>query len=114
MLEKRKLKRRHLIYYLRVFDGNTNILVGHMVDITQEGIRLISEHPVDIDKICTLKMVLPSEILGRKQLQFEALCVRCQKDINPDFYDIAFQLLKVSRNHLLIIEQLVDDLGFQD
>ena len=114
MLEKRKFKRRHLIYYLRVFDRNTDILIGHMVDITQDGIRLIGEHPVDIGKIFMLKMVLPSEILGRDRLHFDALCVRCQKDINPDFYDIAFQLLNVSRKHLLVIEQLVDDLGFQN
>ena len=114
MLEKRKLKRRHLIYYLRVFDRNTDALVGHLVDIASEGILLISERSVETDQIFQLKMVLPAEILGKEQLHFDARCVRCQKDINPDFFNIGFQLQKVARNHFLVIEQLIDDLGFRD
>ena len=114
MLEKRKLKRRHLIYYLRVFDRNTDALVGHLVDIASEGILLISERSVETDQIFQLKMVLPAEILGKEQLHFDARCVRCQKDINPDFFNIGFQLQKVVRNHFLVIEQLIDDLGFRD
>ncbi|MCP4370519.1 MAG: PilZ domain-containing protein [Deltaproteobacteria bacterium] len=114
MLEKRKLKRRHLIYYLRVFDRNTNVLMGHLVDIASEGILLIGEHSIETDQIYQLKMVLPAEILGKEQLLFDAKCVRCQKDINSDFFNIGFQLEKVSRNHFFVIEQLIDDLGFRD
>ena len=114
MLEKRKLKRRHLIYYLRVFDRNTDVLIGHLVDITPDGILLISERSIETNQIFQLKMVLPAEILGMEQLYFDAKSVRCQKDINPDFFNIGFQLQKVARNHFLVIEQLIDDLGFRD
>jgi hypothetical protein len=47
MQEKRKLKRRHLIYYLRVFEKNTDTLLGYLVDITPEGIMIMSESPVE-------------------------------------------------------------------
>jgi len=114
VLEKRKLKRRHLIYYLRVFDRNTGDLIGHLVDITPDGILLISEHYVETNQIFQLKMVLPAEILGMEQLHFDAKSIRCQKDTNPDFYNIGFQLQKVARNHFFVIEQLIDDLGFRD
>ena len=57
MNEKRKLNRRHLIYYLRVFDRDTSILIGHLVDITAEGIMLISEDPIETDNIFQLKML---------------------------------------------------------
>lgn len=114
MLEKRKLKRRHLIYYLRVFDRNTDALIGHLVDITPDGILLISEHSIEINQIFQLKMVLPAEILGKEEIHFDAKSVRCQKDINPDFFNIGFQLQKVAQNHFLVIEQLIDDLGFRD
>ena len=114
MLEKRKIKRRHLIYYLRVFDRNTDTLMGHLVDIASEGILLISERSVETDQIFQLKMVLPAEILGKEQLHFDARCVRCQKDKNSDLFNIGFQLQKVSRNHFFVIEQLIDDLVFRD
>jgi len=31
--DKRQVKRVHLIYYLRIFDGNSGVNVGHLVDI---------------------------------------------------------------------------------
>ena len=37
MDERRRLKRRHLIYYLRVFNQATDQLIGHLVDLTTEG-----------------------------------------------------------------------------
>jgi hypothetical protein len=114
MIERRKLKRRHLIHYLKVFDRNTDALMGHLVNITSEGILLISERFIEPNQIFQLKMVLPAKILGKDQLHFDAKSVRCQKDINPDFYNIGFQIQKVTRNHFLVIEQLIDDFGFRD
>ena len=56
MHEKRKIKRVHLIYYLRLFDKQTNNQVGHLVDITTEGIMMISEEPIEIGKDFSFKM----------------------------------------------------------
>ena len=46
MDDQRKLKRRHLIYYLRVFDAESGDVLGHIIDIHTEGFLLISEHPI--------------------------------------------------------------------
>ncbi len=43
---KRQLKRVHLIYYLRIFDNNSGNNIGHLVDITTQGIMMISEKPI--------------------------------------------------------------------
>ena len=114
MHEKRKLNRRHLIYYLRVFDRNTNILIGHLVDITAEGIMLISEDPIDTYTIFQLKMDLPQRMENKEQLHFDAKSLWHKKDVNPNFYNTGFQFLKVSRDHFVVIEQLLDDFGFRD
>ena len=39
--EKRQIKRRHLIYYLRIYDGISSRIIGHAVDISQQGMMLI-------------------------------------------------------------------------
>lgn len=36
----RTLKRRHLIFYLEVFNEDNDELLGHVVDITTKGIKL--------------------------------------------------------------------------
>jgi hypothetical protein len=114
MSEQRRLKRRHLIYYLRVFDAKTEQLIGHLVDITTEGVMLISESPkvtgVDYD----LRMVLPTEIVGKKEINFSAQSIWCRKDINPDFYATGFRLIDMEQEDRHTVEWLIDQFGFRD
>jgi hypothetical protein len=112
--ERRKLKRRHLIYYLRVFDRNNNKLIGHLVDITPEGVMLISEEPIPLGQIFRLKMLLPSRIGGREEWHFDAESRWCDKDINPDFYDTGFALITVEKRDMKVIEDLIQGFGFKD
>lgn len=114
MFERRKLKRRHLIYYLRVFDCANDHLVGHLVDITADGIMIISEQPIEMNKIFHFKMMLPSRIGGKEEWLFQAQSRWCSKDINPDFYDTGFMLINVAEKDLEVISNLIRGFGFQD
>lgn len=114
MYERRKLKRRHLIYYLRVFEQGTNKLMGHLVDLTQEGIMLISEDPIEVNKVYHLRMILPSRMGGKEEWLFDAESRWCKKDVNPDFYDTGFQLLNLKQEGLEIISNLIQGFGFRD
>ena len=114
MENKRKLKRRHLIYYLRVFNKKGNKLLGHLVDLTTEGIMLIGEEPVKSGAQLNLKMQLPREIEGKRQVSFNAECIWCRKDINPDFYDSGFKLVKIGPKDVKRIENLILLSSFKD
>ncbi len=114
MQEKRKLQRRHLIYYLRVFDRNMVNLIGHLVDITPEGVMVISENPIEIGKTFQMRMILPKEFFGKEQITFDAVSRWTDKDINPNFYDTGFQLENISKENIEIITQLIEDFGFND
>ncbi len=112
--EKRRLKRSHLIYYLRVFDRSNNETLGHLVDITPEGAMLISENPIPVNTQYQLRMQLPAEIFGRAYLDFDAESLWSKRDINPDFHDAGFRLMNVSVKDTAIISRLIDDYGFRD
>ncbi len=114
MVEKRKLKRRHLIYYLSVFEGNTDHLVGQLVDLTTDGLMLTSENPMEIGAKLKLRMVLPEEIRGKTNLFFEAVAKWCKRDINPNFYDIGFKVQNISKTEAKIIETLIQGFSFLD
>lgn len=111
---KRKLKRRHLIYYLRVFQRGNNALIGHMVDVTREGIMIMSEEPIEADKDFEFRMDLPAEIWGKKFIDFDARSLWCRKDANPDFYNTGFTMLKIAPADMTAIDRLVSQYGFQD
>ncbi len=109
MAEKRRFKRRHLIYYLRVFFRKNDQLIGHLVDITTKGIKLIREEPIETNASFPLKMILPKEIQRTRQKAFDAESMWCKKDINPDFYITGLKLINVSQKDIQIIKRLILD-----
>ena len=111
---QRKMKRRHLIYYLRVFDRQTKEMLGHMVDVTPEGIMLISEKPIEVNKDFQLRMDLPMEIWGMEHLDFEARSLWGKRDVNPDFLNTGFELKDTDWKMVEAIERLISQYGFSD
>ncbi len=110
----RKLKRRHLIYYLRVYDRNTGVLIGHMADITTGGVMLVSESSIKTNKDFDFKMTLPAEIAGNRDITFNASSVWCKKDVNPDFYATGFKINNIESKDAKLIETLIAFFGFRD
>lgn len=114
MVEKRRAKRRNIIYYLRVFDRKTDRLVGQLVDITTSGMKLVSEDSIEPDTSFQLRMVLPEEIDKKKEIAFEVRSMWCKRDINPDFYSAGFEFEDISTEDLNIIKNLMYDFSFRD
>lgn len=110
---KRQLKRVHLIYYLRIFDTDTGENLGHLVDITTEGIMMISEEQIPNGKDFSFRMQLPTTITGRDEINFKALCLWCKKDVNPDFYVSGFKIKEISAHEVKTITSLINAYGFK-
>jgi hypothetical protein len=111
---KRQLKRIHLIYYLRIFDKDSGENVGHLVDITTQGIMMISEETIPSGKNFSLRMQLPATITGRDEIEFAAHCLWCKKDINPDFYVSGFKINSITTHEVKTITALINAYGFKN
>ncbi len=110
-MEKRKLKRRHLIYYLRVFDGLSSRVVGHVVDISSNGLMLISDEPIAVHEEYRLRMRFPGVISSQEELIFDASCRWCRQDENPAFYVAGFQIRDLLSEEARFIQSLIDEFG---
>ena len=109
MEHKRKFERWHLIYYLKVTNVETNQVIGHAVNISNDGMMLISEKPIKPESLFQLKMFLPSEIQGSRYFEFSALSKWCKQDEIPDFFNTGFQLNNVADEGIQVIKRLIDD-----
>ncbi len=114
MTEHRKMKRWHVIYYLRIFDRDSGSLLGHLVDITTEGIKMVSEEILPLEKDFRLKMEVPLESGKVEEVLFRARSMWSEKDTNPDFYATGFNLKKPNMDTIKIIQSLIADLSFND
>ena len=112
--EAREYKRRHLIYYLEVYDDETGDLLGHLVDLTTQGMMLITKQEVIPEKNFRLGMMLPEEYFKEGILKIEAHSMWCRKDVNPDFYAVGFKTYDLDKNTAKLITELINQVGFND
>lgn len=114
MSDRRTLHRRHLIYYLKVFDRGSNTMMGHLVDITEEGLMIVSENAFDEGKLVKMSMLLPREIEGKEQIEFDARSTWCHKDVNPSLFGTGFKFEYFDTLSRQIIFELIHEFGFSD
>ncbi len=112
--ELRRVERRHLVFYLRVFDGMSTKVLGHIVNISSNGAMLISENPIPVDTSFRLRMRLPSRIANKDELIFNATSRWCRQDVNPDFFISGIQMYDVDEEVSRYILCLMDDFSFRD
>ncbi|MBN2008044.1 PilZ domain-containing protein [candidate division KSB1 bacterium] len=114
MEERRIAKRRNLIFYLQVFDNKTDELLGFAVDITHEGLMMLSNKAIVTEKMFQLRMTLPEQLSDKSQVTFAAQSIWCKQDVNTDYFDTGFQLIEVEPETLSVITQLITHFGFKD
>ena len=112
--EGRALNRRHLIYYLEVNDLGSGELLGHLVDITTKGIKLVSKKPIETGKKFKLQMLLPEDYFHQRAVKFDAESLWSTNDVNPDFYDTGFKVSQMNNEASDIITTLINQLGFNN
>ena len=110
--DKRRLKRWYLVMYLRVHDQDTGELLGHIVDINKEGMRLVSDKLIPSNQTFRLWVDVPKESGTHQRIQLNAESLWCDRDVNPDFYDTGFRIHTISTQALLQLQLLIEEFKF--
>lgn len=109
--DKRQIERRHLIYYMRVWDADKDILLGHLADVSTDGMMIVGETQIEIDKEYSLKMLLPSVTGEKEPFEFKATSCWSSNDINQQFFDTGFQFTDISSDTVERIIRMINDYG---
>ena len=109
MDERRRIPRKYLIIYSRVFDQTLGKLLGYLSDLSQKGAMIIADEPLDVGAILLLRFDLPDpKIFHSHSLMITSRVVHCITDISPDFYDIGLEFLDVTPEKRIIIEKMME------
>ncbi len=112
--EQRQVTRQHLVFYLRVFDGMSSRVVGHLIDLSPKGLMLLSDEPIAVNEEYRLRMKLPKGVASTEDVIFGAVSRWCHPDDNPDFHVTGFQIQDLDGDAEKIISALVEEFGFAD
>ncbi len=115
MGENRRLKRQLLRHYLWVFNRENNLLIGHVGDITTEGVMLVSKELIVVGKIIQFRME-PFKIetsrfktTEGREVECTGICVWSKDDVNPGFYVAGFKLDKLEEEEKDFIYKLISE-----
>ena len=114
MAEKRKLKRRFLLYYMRIYDAKSRQQIGNLVDITPEGVMIVSEHPIPEGQTTRLRMELTNEVAEKPYMEFSALSKWVEPDVTPDRFNTGFEIQDLAPEDAEIIQRINELFGFRD
>ena len=112
-IEKRHKRRWELVFYLRIFDQSNGEQLGHVIDISEEGMMVLSEVPIEVNKDFDLSLELPaSGSANNLKISFKARSLWQSEDTNPDLVDTGFQLINPEIDSINAIKNLINELQF--
>jgi Tfp pilus assembly protein PilZ len=108
MDERRKLPRKYLMVYSRVFDRRDGRILGYLSDMNATGAMIISDDPLDLGKTVELRFDLPDPpIFSTDHLNINARVAWCRPDVDPAFHNIGFEFTDPSESQLRIVEEMI-------
>ncbi len=111
---QRGYKRSSLLFYLQVAIRGTGQLVGRLVDITPEGIRLVCEEAIPTDTTFEFRIILPEGFSGGEYLDVDAKSVWNKRTANPKLFESGFMLVNGTDEQTELIETLIAESGFSE
>jgi len=114
MKDRRKIKRRYLLYYVRVYDGESREQIGNLVDITTKGAMILSANAIPVSKSFRLRIELSQDVAEKPHMDLTVRAKWCHPDIDPSLYNIGLEIESISREDVKIIQRIVETYGFRD
>lgn len=97
MLERRKLKRTTTSDFLTVIDLDTDLRLGGLANLSDNGAMLVSEEAVSVGKSRRCRVDLDQPILGRTDILFEIKTRWCRKNLEKGWWESGHTLSCATR-----------------
>ena len=107
--ERRKLERKYLVIYSRVFDRHTGRVTGYLSDLTIEGAMIIGEQQLATDIVMQLRIDLPSDPgFPGEYIDLTGKVAWSKPDIDPSFYNTGFEFLDPKPGDKQILTHMIE------
>lgn len=103
----RKLERKELIQPIAINDTINGGAFGELVNITTEGLMVITDREIETQAIFQLALQLPEPMVGSEMLVLGADCLWCRRAENFYRYWAGFQIIDASDHAIEQIEALI-------
>ena len=112
MPERRTVPRRKFDYYMRVLDDDTGTLLGHLIEISPQGLKLETTKPLPLQQDYYLRLELTPDLGDRPYMVFIAKSRWCKSDeIQINLYRVGFEITEIMPDDQEIFMRIVAKYG---
>ncbi len=116
MIEKRKSHRKIADEVLEICDQITGMHIGRVVNISAEGLMLLSQEPIVTGSVYQLDLEMPDPGADgdSKHITFGAEAVWTTEASQPESFWTGFRIIDISSEDVLAIDDLILDWNSAD
>lgn len=105
-MEHRHLERKSLFLYLDVLNRETNALLGHLGDISEGGMMLITERSLSNSQLLKIRIKLPEDEGLPPHLDLDVDIRWIKPDANPALHCVGCHFEKTSDDDITTIRKI--------
>ena len=111
MSSQRKHVRRIAGDYYIVVDCQSEKILGRVMNMTVEGMMIVTNQTVEVGDTYTCRMALPEPISGSRKVTFKAECRWSEINQDSGWRKCGFRLFDMSDRDLKTLEQVLERWG---
>nr|MBN2276618.1 PilZ domain-containing protein [candidate division Zixibacteria bacterium] len=105
--EKQQTIRRSASQALLVYDLQTELPLGQILDMSARGMKIMTEIPITVYRMYYCRMPLEKKINGKREVFFDAECRWCRKNEETSWFNAGFKLRYPTNADAEIVRELV-------
>jgi hypothetical protein len=109
MQEQRHCTRKVANEILIIADQITGNHIGRVVNISSEGLMLLSDEPIVTGSVYQLDLLLPNPQNNQEKISFAAEAVWCTEASQPESFWSGFHIIDIAAEDVLVIDELILD-----
>lgn len=107
MEDYRNRPRKNTPHLVRVINDDTGKTMGRVVDITADGMMLVTKELIEPGKLYNFRIVLPIMIHHRSDINLQAKAVYSNPDENSEFSKCGFKFIDLPGEDGFILEDVM-------
>lgn len=111
MEERRRHKRHELKDRFEVLDQDTGESIGHLINISSQGILMIGKPGFEVGQNLQLIILLTKKLLGKKTLYIDSRCAWVKPDTDPEYHLYGLEFVDVPPEEIGLIAILIVEQG---
>jgi c-di-GMP-binding flagellar brake protein YcgR len=111
MEDYRQRPRKNTPHLVRVLNEDTGKTVGRVVDITADGMMIVTKDKVKVGQLFNFRIILPVMVHHRSDVCMEAKAIWVTADSNSEYSKCGFKFINLAGEEGFLLEDVMHKLN---